>query len=210
MVAKQGANGNVFAYNYSFDPYRSEFPHDAGGDMLLHGHYAFANLFEGNLGQSIVVDNTWGPSGPYNTFFRNRTSLYGINIYKQKVNSDKQNVVGNEVTKGNYIIKGKQFTYDNNIKGTIQPPGTKVLNDVCYYLTGKPYFWNINSNWPTIGGSNTLNSGTIPAKERYDSEKNKTICIKESATSYANISADNIKWNNVIKERPLYASANKF
>jgi hypothetical protein len=25
MVAKQGANGNVFAYNYSFDPFRSEF-----------------------------------------------------------------------------------------------------------------------------------------------------------------------------------------
>jgi hypothetical protein len=30
---------------------RSEYPHDAGGDMLLHGHYAFANLFEGNIAQ---------------------------------------------------------------------------------------------------------------------------------------------------------------
>ena len=75
-MAKQGANGNVFAYNYSLDPYRSEDPHDAGSDMLLHGHYPFANLFEGNIGESIIVDDTWGPAGPYNTFFRNRADLY--------------------------------------------------------------------------------------------------------------------------------------
>ena len=133
MVAKQGANGNVFAYNYSLDPYRSEYPHDAGGDMLLHGHYPFANLFEGNIGQSMIMDDTWGASGPYNTFFRNRAELYGIILFDQSVNSDEQNIVGNEVTnddKGNYHLQpGHHFTYDNNIKGTIQPPNTNILND---------------------------------------------------------------------------------
>ena len=31
----------------------------------------------------------------------------------------------------------------------------------------EPPFWNITNNWPTIGISNALNSGTIPAEARY-------------------------------------------
>ena len=202
MVAKQGANGNVFAYNYSLDPNRSEDPYDAGGDMLLHGHYPFANLFEGNIGQSIIVDDTWGPAGPYNTFFRNRAELYGIIIFDQTVSSYNQNIVGNEVTntdslKGNYYLQpGYHFTYDNNINGIIQPPDANTLNDVSYYLTSKPYFWNISSVWPSIGGLNALNSGTNPARERYLLNENKTICLKEPATTlHISISADSIKCN---------------
>ena len=207
MVAKQGANGNVFAYNYSLDPFRSEDPHDAGGDMLLHGHYPFANLFEGNIGQSIVVDDTWGAAGPYNTFFRNRVDLYGIILFDQLVNSDKQNIVGNEVTntdssKGNYYLQpNHHFTYDNNIKNTIHPANTNILNDKSYYLTGKPYFWNVNSAWPSIGGSNVLSSGTIPAKERYLSNQNKTICLEQpSATLQVIIVADSIQCNGGVSK----------
>jgi hypothetical protein len=207
MVAKQGANGNVFAYNYSLDPFRSEDPHDAGGDMLLHGHYPFANLFEGNIGQSIIIDNTWGPAGPYNTFSRNRADLYGIILFDQSVNSDKQNIVGNEVTntdslKGNYYLQpNHHFTYDNNIKGLIQPANTNVLDDRSYYLTGKPYFWNVSSSWPSIGGANVLNSGTIPAKERYLSNQNKTICLKESSTTlHVTVDADSIQCNGGVSK----------
>src|SRR4029078_10246631 len=68
MITKQGANGNVFGYNYSLEPNRSEFPSDFGADLCLHGHYAFANLYEGNIGQNLTIDQTWGPSGPFNTF----------------------------------------------------------------------------------------------------------------------------------------------
>ena len=202
MVAKQGANGNVFAYNYSFDPFRSEYPHDAGGDMLLHGHYPFANLFEGNIGQSIIVDDIWGPAGPYNTFFRNRAELYGIILFDQSLNSGRQNIVGNEVTnngyqKGNYSLQpSHHFTYDNNVKGTIQPPGTNLLTDNSYYLKGKPYFWNISSSWPSIGGSNVLNSGTNPAKERYLSAQSQTSCMKEFSTNlHVTVYADSIACN---------------
>jgi len=202
MVAKQGANGNVFAYNYSTDPYRSEYPHDAGGDMVLHGHYPFANLFEGNIGESIIVDDTWGAAGPYNTFFRNRAELYGIIIFDDSVNTRKQNVVGNEVTntdsfKGNYYLQpAYHFTYDNNINNIIQPPVTNNLPDTSYYLTSKPYFWNISSAWPSIGGSNILNSGSNPARDRYFSGGDKTVCLKPNAALNIVVSIKSIKCNN--------------
>lgn len=191
IILASGANGNVYAYNYSRDPRSTtEIPSDNIGDLSLHGHYAFANLFEGNIVQNIIVDDYWGASGPYNTFFRNRAELYGIEIldqYGYPVKSDRQNLVGNEVTNngffmGNYLLAGSDhFTYDNNIKGSLKPKGVYNLNDKSYYLTGKPYFWNITGQWPSIGGSNVLNSGTNPAKERYYSKQNKTICLKEPA-----------------------------
>ncbi len=213
MVAKHGANGNIFAYNYSLDPYRSEDPHDAGGDMVLHGHYPFANLFEGNIGETMIVDDTWGASGPYNTFFRNRMDLYGIIIFDQTVNTIKQNIVGNEVTnidsiKGNYYLQpAVHFTYDNNIKNTIQPPGTGNLTDSSYYLKAKPYFWNVNSPWPSVGGSNVLGAGTNPAKERYLSGESKTTCIKEQPVAlHINISADSINCNGGISHIAITAA----
>ena len=184
MVIKQGANGNVFAYNYSLDEYRSEIPHNAGADMLGHGHFAFANLFEGNIGQTIMIDNTWGATGPYNTFLRNRAVLYGITISSNPYPSNDQCVVGNEITNkfnGRYSLAGEQFTWDNNVHGTIQPDNTNKLKDSSYYLQSKPYFWNINSSWPSIGGFNVLNSGSNPAKERYYSAGSKTSCEKEAS-----------------------------
>jgi hypothetical protein len=57
-----GANGNVVGYNYSRDPNRSEFPANYGADISMHGHYSYANLFEGNIVQNIQLDQTWGPS----------------------------------------------------------------------------------------------------------------------------------------------------
>ncbi len=188
MVAKQGANGNVFAYNYSLEPNRTEIPADAGADMLLHGHYAFANLFEGNIGQTIMEDETWGPSGPYNTFFKNRAEGYGIIISNQAVTSDKQNIIGNEVTntnyasqKGNYIIAGNnQLTFGNNINSSIQPAGTDSLTIESFYLHQQPYFWNITSTWPSIGIPNILNSGSNPAKERYLANDIITSCSQDN------------------------------
>jgi len=177
MMVKAGANGNVFAYNYSIDPNRSENPSDLGGDISLHGHYPFSNLFEGNIVQNIFPDNYWGPNGPYNTIFRNRAELYGIIMDTDSVDASnstsRQNFVGNEISNmflfmGLYVLTGDDhFTYANNVRGAINPPGTEDLNDNSYYLSAEPAFWDINDNWPSIGLPNTLNSGTIPAKERY-------------------------------------------
>ncbi|MEO8711335.1 MAG: glycosyl hydrolase family 28-related protein [Parafilimonas sp.] len=213
MIAKQGSNGNVYAYNYSLDEHRSEFPNDGGADMLLHGDFGFANLFEGNICQTIMIDNTWGPSGPCNTFFRNRAELYGLIISSNSYPSDYQNIVGNEVTntgflKGNYSLSGKQFTYDNNINGILQPETDNNFDDQSYYLIAQPYFWNITDKWPSIGGSNTLNSGSNPAKKRYFSNESKTICLYEQPAKNleTNISADSITCNGGISDITVTAT----
>ncbi len=183
MMVKTGANGNVFGYNYSTDVYRVEFPHDYGGDISLHGHYPYANLFEGNIVENIILDHYWGPAGPFNTFFRNRAYNWGIVFTTNNVlESTKQNVVGNEVTNttvlhGKYSLSGSDhFEYGNNVKGTIIPEGTESLTDVSYYLYDWPTFWNIYCIWPSIGIPNPLNSGTLPAYERYQSGDNFTVC----------------------------------
>jgi len=173
MMVKDGANGNVFACNYSQSVYRNgtgEFPTDLAGDISLHGHYSYANLFEENIVQNIIVDETWGPSGPYNTFFRNRTEHYGI--YMDATRTNNSNFVGNEIIgsflSGFYTITGTgNFLFGNNLNGTITPGGTTPLNDVSCYLTVQPSFWNITDSWPALGISNPLNGKTIPAKVGY-------------------------------------------
>ena len=173
MMVKTGSNGNVFGYNYSREPYRSETIHDYSGDVSLHGHYAFANLFEGNIVQNIFIDHYWGASGPYNTFFRNRAQLYGFVITEYEYPTDRQNIVGLEITNtdflyGLYQINGQDhYEYGNNVTGDFEPFYTDSLPDSSYYLTNEPDFWNISDPWPSIGVPVEYNTWSIPAKERY-------------------------------------------
>lgn len=172
MICQAGANGNVFAYNYSVDPFWTEtaLPSNSSGDIVLHGNYVFANLFEGNICQNIVIDNSHGINGPGNTFFRNRAELYGI-VMNSSPASDAQNFIGNEITNagfllGNYIIAGNnQFTFGNNVKGSATPAGTSNLSDVSYYRSKKPTFFT-TSMYPTIGYPNEINIGGLPSKDR--------------------------------------------
>ena len=204
MVAKQGANGNVFGYNYSFDPNRTEFPSDGGGDLLLHGHYAFANLFEGNICQNIIIDQSWGPSGPCNTFFRNRALLYGIGIIDTTVASVQENFVGNEITNSGiangypmgsyYLNPNTEFTYANNVRGNILPAGTNTLTDSSYYLTAKPYYWDTDSSWPSVGIPNTINTSSNPAMTRYLSGNATTSCTRPISLTVS-LTADSILCN---------------
>ena len=173
-----GANGNVLAYNYSIDPNRSEFPSDYGADISLHGHFPFANLFEGNIVQNIMIDQTWGPSGPFNTFFRNRADLYGIIMTSS---SDSMNFVGNEVTNtlpfmGQYALAGSgHFEYGNNIKGTLTPAGTTPLTDSSYFLNAPPNYWN-TSLFPSIGIPNIISSGFNAAHDRIATGAVRPVC----------------------------------
>ncbi|MBC8321091.1 MAG: T9SS type A sorting domain-containing protein [Bacteroidetes bacterium] len=183
MMVKTGANGNVFSYNYSIEPYRTEQIHDASGDISFHGHYAYSNLMEGNIAQNIVTDHYWGPSGPHNTMFRNRAELYGIIMTTSELlETNDQNYVGNEVTNteflhGLYVLTGEdQFEYGNNVKGEIIPAGTNYLSDSSYYLSEPPYFWNDTLGWPSVGIPNQIDAGTIPAKLRYEAGGIITVC----------------------------------
>lgn len=177
MIVQWGANGNVFTYNYSFDPFweSSTTPSNSAGDVVLHGNYTYANLFEQNICQNIVIDNSHGPNGPNNTFLRNRAEAYGI--FFSASNSPNQNFLGNDITNDNfpynlvnYSISGSgHFIYGNNNKGTIDPSGTEILPDLSYAYTQKPDFIHL-SQWATIGTPNSVGTGTIPAFERFKTE----------------------------------------
>ena len=198
MMAKMGANGNVVAYNYSRDVYRDGSGEvvfgqgaDFGGDISLHGHYSYANLFEGNIVQTIMIDHTWGPSGPYNTFFRNRTEHYGIVITNNTTNSSwtspYQNFIGNEVNPASnmafslvyggieYALKGSgHFEYGNRVDTDIVPSGTTALTETSYYLPGGRDTCQLAAHWPPLGLPNNLNQYTNRAKDRYSAGGIKT------------------------------------
>jgi hypothetical protein len=171
MIVQAGANGNVFAYNRSIDPFWTEgtfFPSNSAGDMVLHGNYPYANLFEQNDGQNIVIDNSHGSNGPFNTFFRNRGSLFGI--FFSDNTSPSQNIIGNEIPNlsfpysvVNYTILGaNHFLYGNNNKGNISPTNTENLTDSSYFFISQPNSIP-NDLYASIGVPNELNTGTIPA-----------------------------------------------
>ena len=183
MMTKMGANGNVVAYNYSIDNYRSETFHDLGGDVSLHGHYSYANLFEGNIVQTIMIDHYWGPSGPYNTFFRNRTELYGLNFTSATGGAqatENQNVVGNDITEDNYsfffnvaygssyeIRGGGHYEYGNRVDGDVTPSNTGSLSDETYYLSTGDDTCHLAATWPPIGVPQGFKSYNNRAKDRW-------------------------------------------
>ncbi|MBE9485191.1 MAG: T9SS type A sorting domain-containing protein, partial [Bacteroidetes bacterium] len=206
MMIKTGSNGNIFSYNYSIEPHRSEPIPDASGDISFHGHYPFSNLWEGNIAQNIVIDHYWGPSGPYNTLFRNRAELWGIIMTNSTLKeTDKQNFVGSETTStellhGLYVLTGTdQLEYGNNILGNILPPGTTDLPDNSYYLDEAPDFWGEFMEWPSVGIPVELGTGNIPARMRYESGQNYTICPDSIITDIdepANTLSDLRIWPN--------------
>ena len=179
MILQAGANGNVFAYNYSFDPFWTDvsflIPSNSAGELVLHGNWPYANLFEQNVVDNIVIDNSHGANGPHNTFFRNRANGYGI--FFSDATSPNQNLIGNEITNEDlpspydlfiYNIQGDgHFIYGNNNLGIIDPVGTQSLEDITYAYIDNPYFIPPN-NWGSIGVPSLLGQGSIPALDRYN------------------------------------------
>ncbi|MFN3196548.1 MAG: T9SS type A sorting domain-containing protein [Chlorobiota bacterium] len=196
MIVQSGANGNVFAYNYSLDAYWDSFPNDAAGDAVLHGNFPYANLFEQNICQNIVIDNSHGPNGPNNTIFRNRAEKFGI--FFSASNSPNQNLIGNEIPNTslpynivNYTIQGEDhFVYGNNNKGNITPSNTSELLDKSYAYAAKPDYIP-SEQWAMIGTPNDMESATIPAYDRYESGQmtcgdcgTTTSVIEDSSENY--------------------------
>ncbi len=181
VLLQAGANGNVVDYNYSINPFWTGtlLPANSAGDMVLHGNYVYANLFEGNTCQHMVIDNSHGINGEDNLFFRNRAQGYGIFMNSAPA-SNNQEFVGNEITstvplQGMYSLQGTgHFEYANKKQGTVTPASTGTLTDVSYCYNTKPAFLVANT-WPVIGIPNTYNTGTIPAETR-NGTSNKIEC----------------------------------
>jgi hypothetical protein len=185
ILMQSGANGNVAAYNYSKDPYWTEpfLPSNSSGDLVLHGNYPYLNLFEGNINQNAVIDNSHGINGPFNTFFRNRSETYGVFMNSGPA-TDSIQILGHEVTNsilGLYTLVGNgRVEYANNVKGTTTPSGTSALSINSLYLTSgsKPNCPDAYSIFPCINYPNAFNAGSIAAKDRYTRGK-MAICSCE-------------------------------
>jgi hypothetical protein len=71
MLVQNGATGNVYGYNYSFDCYQGE--DWLATDINSHGSHTAFNLWEGNIGCKVYGDNAHGSSS-YNTVYRNHVT----------------------------------------------------------------------------------------------------------------------------------------
>lgn len=161
MLLQLGANGNVFGYNYSANPVAQQ-ENWQPPDVSLHGHYLYMNLFEGNIVQEIATDY-WGPTGPGNTFFRNRIEGKGISIRDQ---SHGQNIIGN------VLAGSEEIEIHSSVENTlIRMNSAGKLSQhswtlpQSYYLSGRPEFFG-DLSWPVFN-EDSSKSQSIPARQRY-------------------------------------------
>lgn len=197
MVLSYGPIGNVLGYNFSTDsndPSANFGLGDIKADISIHGFYPTMNLFEGNIVEFIHSSDWWGPSGPGNTFYRNRATHQPLTISD---NSHYQNVIGNELTY-NPIGWADNFEIESSVNHTTKHSNNDQGNiDVNKIFTLGESLYQNNSNFnygfpmPNIGPINGLNpSGDYPfnmhdnkAKHRYDNSSNKAPCLNSCSSN---------------------------
>lgn len=201
MLLQAGANGNSISFNYSINPFWTDvsLPSNSSGDIVLHGNYPFSNLFEGNVCQNLVIDDSHGKNGPHNIFFRNRCELYGI-FMNQTTPTDSTVFIGNEITNsgfllGNYLLAGQgNVESSNNVLGNCIPSGTENLTHPSLIQDNLPLFYS-NSNWPPIGYPNSINENQIETQY---------LVLSNSLSSCLN--ANTLELSNNVKIYPNPAS----
>lgn len=199
ILFQAGPSGNVVAWNHSVRPKwtGTALPADAAGDLVFHGNYPYRNLCEGNVVQNIVIDDSHGKNGPYNTFLRNRAEGYGI-FMNNGVPSPSQHFIHNEITssalfKGNYILAGgDHIESGNNLRGTITPAGTSS-NVQSYALDTVPAFYR-PSNWPPIGPPAAINSRLTEIQSRLSSGL-LTLCREARVNDMTDQQTASIAWD---------------
>ncbi|MEX0779650.1 MAG: glycosyl hydrolase family 28-related protein [Balneolales bacterium] len=151
FIVSRGASYNVFGYNYS-----REVTFTSGndtGDLSIHGHYPYANLFEGNRVDRIVADAYHSVNGPFNTLLRNYSYYDDVRIE----GSDYLNMSGNE---GGL----------KELKNSAAVTNVYEVDEPSYYLDQRPAFLDESFTWPPIGppvGAVILTTQDIPARRRY-------------------------------------------
>lgn len=197
MLMQSGANGNVFGYNYSVEPFWTQppFPAASAGDIVLHGNYPFMNLVEGNICQNIVIDDSHGKNGTYNTFFRNRAEGYGIFMNNNPA-TDTVQFIGNEMTNTstglNFINGNGHFQFGNNFKGNITSGNANIPDTSLYLLDYAALCPEPNWNIPVVGAPGSYNTGRIYAQSRV-LEANRYAscsCVPLQSTSIPIIESD--------------------
>jgi hypothetical protein len=198
MLLQAGTNGNIYAYNYSLQPKRTETPSDWAADIILHGNYAYANLMEGNIAQNIGGDASHGKNGPANVYFRNRAQHYGLSFTSGS--GDSSIVIYNEVTATGksglfpYLSLGALSTtgantiasrnYRQSSGGFVGNMETRFTPNVATSLTHflepvRPYYFS--ANLQPIGYPATYNPAvSIPARDRYLAGGTMVYCSNQS------------------------------
>jgi hypothetical protein len=150
-LLQSGSCGNVVAYNFMEEPFWSGsfLPRNSAGQITLHGNYAHSNLFEGNNLDNLVIDNSHGINGPGNTFYRNRTKLWGI--FMNDGAGDSSNFLFNEVKESPalFALTGKgNVSLGNKISGVQTDFGDSAKASL--YLNAKPTYLQAIP-WPAVG-----------------------------------------------------------
>lgn len=177
-VVQAGASGNVFAYNFSRNPYSSLCEHCIFADLSAHGSMANHNLFEGNKVVQLFIDNVHG-SNPWNTAFRNYatkpdSSYPGIDLEET---SQWCSLIGN--VSGNMASAGLAIDVHSAVEATTilngnlsgitgitewDPNYDNTLPD-SLFLSAKPAFFGSKS-WPMYGPEMGV-IDTLPAEDRW-------------------------------------------
>jgi len=173
MMVKEGANANVFGYNYSYNGYQEGAA--VAKDISVHGHYPFKNLFEGNHVEYIHASDYWGAVGPGNTFFRNYISKAALHLEDY---SPKQNAIGNDLQAiSNWLYNKKSTRFENGIaigQEVIAPLALRNRTQdnasnpadlpSSLYLDAPPTFWIRSLPWPPFGENTPFGKNKIPAQ----------------------------------------------
>jgi hypothetical protein len=138
MEMEDGGQGNVFGYNYDFNPINSDLGPGLKnelntdylmGDLIFHGGDPRWNLWEGNVASDFKFDSVLGGSG-YNTAFRNLVRRKGLpSTYVACFGSDIQrwnyneNLVGNvyEAPPARYSGPLRRWGTDQDDASVIDP-----------------------------------------------------------------------------------------
>ncbi|MDQ8208903.1 glycosyl hydrolase family 28-related protein [Coraliomargarita sp. SDUM461003] len=177
-VAQAGAAGNVFAYNFSRDPYSSLCDHCIFADLSAHGSMANHTLYEGNKVVQIFLDDVHG-SNPWNTVFRNYATkpdpgYPGIHLEKtSQWCSLIGNVSGNMASTGQAIKVATEVEATTIVTGNLNgitgvtewdSNGEVTLPD-SLFLSAKPAFFG-SKPWPMFGPEMGV-VDTLPAEDRW-------------------------------------------
>ncbi|WP_428566119.1 MAG: glycosyl hydrolase family 28-related protein [Solidesulfovibrio sp. DCME] len=164
MVVSQGANGNVFGYNFSTIR-KCESTAWTPCDLSVHGHYPFRNLFEGNMVEEVDDTDYWGPAGPGNVFLRNVVAKEGLEIMD---GSNGQAALGNLLLAGGPLSMAEGIT-DTVLSGNVVTDAASAVVTIpesdapaSLYLTATPSFF-ATATWPMLSGGTEAN----PAGRRY-------------------------------------------
>lgn len=166
LMTKRGSNGNVFAYNYSTERRRDPAGRPLLCDISVHGHYSYANLFEGNVIDFVELADYWGPTGPLTTLFRNRVAKK----LEIRDHSHWTNVIGNDLLVGEILVEAncEHVLLLDNREGPVKACCTPSTLPASLYYDGKPVFWTTDLPWPAIGpGTDPDREAFIPAQLRW-------------------------------------------